>query len=235
MLQRMGSMDSFSRGGEPTSQDRSGLKPKKRLNLVQMNNSIQVSKHLNESLTPGSQYSQTLPQPEFNIFDTKSFPLDRESIEDRFRKKGNNTTNTLPSYDIWENDRTEAEWWAWCTANPPPHASAPFYTEGAYAYRPVEVVDFNPSNLRFTIRDLATGFTKQIIRLSLKFLPEKDEDYLQRVELCKMRQKAADIERRFMAYVESVPAEQVPAMGEDFKKRIMQRASKKPLGELKPG
>lgn len=147
--------------------------------------------------------------------------------EEIFLENSLQSTKALMNYDCWDEDCEPEEWVRRVKGLEPPHAKSPIYINKRYLWAGVEIIGWNKEISKFLVKILLNGSEKYVSRLSLMFLTEDHNKFMERVQVCKQRQQRAEDEIRFFKYVESKNDQLVSSLDNETYKNILMKTRKK--------
>jgi hypothetical protein len=130
----------------------------------------------------------------------------------------------LTRYDCWSGDRTIEEWLVHCGARAgQAHALSPVYVGKEYAWKPVEVQDYDYKEKKFLVKVCDGEQIKLVTRLSLLFFDEDPELFKERVNQCKKMQQVVEAELRFTNLVDSISSDQVSVLSKERRYKFLSK------------
>ena len=145
-----------------------------------------------------------------------------------WREYGTTDENQNPSLPLEWFDQEEAEdpgEWGMSYESPKP-ATSRYLNNGAWEWRPCDVVKHDPETSLFTIRWKHSAAEKQVRRLNLCFDGDEEGAFEERIATAREFRKRAEDAMRLSTFVNGSPVGSMPTMTPDQVQRILESIGK---------
>ena len=119
----------------------------------------------------------------------------------------------ITRYDTWEKDLKPEEWIEKCkNSGKETHGLSPMFNGESYVWEPVIVEGYDYEAQRYQVTVILTGQVKLVTRLALRFDFEDNNEFYDRLRVCKERKDRVETELRFQELCDSVRDEDVASI-----------------------